>query len=111
MNPVKSFIPTSAWLLRTIALVMVYQKYFDTMITFSMKGLFYFFSLAFVVFSVMLFIGGFINKHWMSIVSGFVICGMSLFLIFWGGGITPDKVLSHIVLIAVGFNFVARGNA
>jgi putative copper export protein len=33
------------------------------------------------------------------------------FLVFWGGGITPDKVLSHIVLIAVGFNFVARGNA
>jgi hypothetical protein len=111
MNPVKSFIPTSAWLFRAMALVFVYQKYFDTAITFSMKGLFFFLSLAFVVFSLTLFIGGFINKHWLSIISGFAIFGMSLFLVFWGGGITVDKVLNHVVLVAIGFNFIARGNA
>jgi len=111
MNPVKSFVPTSAWLLRTVVLVLVYQKYFDTAITFTMKGVDYFITLAFVVFAVLLFIGGFINKHFLSIISGFVIFGMSVFLMFWGSHISVDKVLGHILLTALGFNFIARGNS
>ncbi|MFT3739663.1 MAG: hypothetical protein QM786_12965 [Breznakibacter sp.] len=110
MNPVKSFVPTSAWLLRICVLVLVYQKYFDTFLTFSMKGVYFFFALSFVVFAVLLFIGGFINKHWLSVMSGFFIFGMSAFLLFWGGTINADKVFNHLLLIALGFVFLARGN-
>jgi hypothetical protein len=111
MNPVKSFVPTSAWLLRIVILVLVYQKYFDTMLTFTMKGVDYFIALAFVVFAVLLFVGGFINKHFLSIICGFFIFGMSVFLMFWGSTISVDKVLGHILLTALGFNFIARGNS
>ena len=110
MNPVKSFVPTSAWLFRICVLVLVYQKYFDAFLTFSMKGFNFFFATAFVVFAVLLFIGGFINKHWMSVFTGFAIFGMSVFLLFWSGTVNIDKIFSHLLLVSLGFNFLARGN-
>ncbi len=110
MNPIKSFIPVSAWLLRIFVLILVYQKYFDTFITFSFKGLYYYLTLAMVLFAVILFVGGFIKKHHLSIVSGFFVFAISGFFMFWPS-IGVDKALMHLPLLILGFNFIARGNS
>jgi hypothetical protein len=110
MNPVKSFTQASSWLLRALVLYVVYLKYFATFVTFSMKGLDYFLNLSFVVFAALLFVGGFVKKHHFTIISGTIIFGMSVFLMFWGG-VTVEKVQYHFMLAALGFNFIARGNS
>ena len=110
MNPVKSFVAVSSWLLRIFVLLLVYQKYFDTFITFTFKGLYYYLVFAMVLFAVVLFIGGFVKKHHFSIISGFIIFGISGFLMFWPDmGI--DKAFYHFPLMVLGFNFIARGNS
>ncbi|MBN2743607.1 hypothetical protein LX69_02249 [Breznakibacter xylanolyticus] len=110
MNPIKSFIPAATWLLRIFVLVLVYQKYFDTFISFSFNGIYYYLVLAMVVMAMVLFVGGFVKKHAMTMIAGFFIFGISTFLMFWTG-VGVDKVMAHLPLSVLGFCFLARGNS
>jgi len=109
MTPFKSLVPIAKWFLRIAVLVIAYQRYLDTTLSFSFSGMYYFIAALFVIFSILLFIGGFMLNASQTVVSGMAICIISLVLVF-NGGFTLNKLLAQFVPAALGFYFMARGN-
>jgi hypothetical protein len=111
MKPVKSLVPLAKWLLRIAAIGIVYKSGdFATALTLSFKGISYFFSLAFVVFVVLLFIGGFLKNSNLTVLSGLLLLGLSLLVLFVQIGFSIPGLLSILPIATIGFYFMARGN-
>ena len=110
MKPLKSLVPLAKWLLRIAVLAIVYQKYFDTAISFKFNNLSYFVSLLMVVFAALLFVGGFLKKPALTVVSGLIIFIVSLVVLFGLTGFNLNSILKIFPLAALGFYFLARGN-
>jgi len=109
MDPVKNLLPIARWMLRVAALVIIFSTYFGIVETLAFDTLSYFLALAFIVFSVLLFVGGFMKNSDMTVISGLLIFILSLVVMFMGG-FTLQKVLSNFPTTALGFYFLARGN-
>lgn len=110
MNPIKELSPASTWLIRVLTCFIVYQKYFDTFLTFQLKGSYYFFSLSFILSALMLFIGGFTKSHLLSMIMGFILFVLSVSMIIMGE-FSFDAITHHFALLTLGFYFFARGNS
>ncbi len=110
MKPLKNLIVLSAWMLRLVVLSEVYQRFFDTIVSFSFKGLNFFIALTMATFAVVLFLSGFTKKPTLPIIAGFMITAISVALMF-NGGITVEKVLNNFIVAAIGVVFMARGNS
>ena len=82
MNPVKNLLPIARWFLRISVLVVVFTTYFPIVETLSFDTLSYFIALAFVVFGVLLFVGGFMTNSNMTVVSGLVVFILSMIVMF-----------------------------
>jgi hypothetical protein len=113
MKPFKSGSTLAVWLLRILILWMAYLYYFDVFKTFQFGVVNFWFAAAYVIFSVLLFTGGFVNKHTLTVISG-----LFLFLIpicrLIISGIPGDPVNSlfvYFIPLAVGFYFLTRGNS
>ena len=112
MKPFKSGTAIAAWLLRILILWMVYLYYFSAFKTFEFSGDSFWFAAAYVVFSVLLFTGGFVNKHTLSVISGlflFLIPVVQLLII----GLPADLTSGLFVLflpLATGLYFFTHGN-
>lgn len=111
MKPVKSLVPIAKWLLRVAAIGIVYKSgHFDTVLTLSFKGISYFFSLAFAVLVILLFIGGFLRSSNLTVLSGLFLLVVSLIVLFVQIGFSVPGLLSILPLATIGFYFMARGN-
>lgn len=109
MEPIKGFMPIAKWLLRLSLGIIVYKYFFDTFLTFSFNNLHYFMSLLFIIFTVLLIVGGLLKKNATTVISGMVIFILSIALIFMGQ-VNLDKVLTYFLPAAIGFYFMAAGN-
>ncbi len=111
MKPVKSLVPIAKWLLRIAAMSIVYKSgHFDAALAFSFKGLSYFFSLAFAILVVLLFIGGFLKNSNLTVLSGLLLLALNLVVLFVQIGFSVPGLLGILPLATIGFYFMARGN-
>jgi hypothetical protein len=110
MKPIKSLIPLAKWLLRITAVVIVYQTYFYTAISFSFKGLGYFIALAMFVFVVLLVIGGFMKTAKLTVVSSLLILVTCLVVLFGVAGFSIANLFNILPLASIAFYFMSRGN-
>jgi len=112
MKPFKAGATISAWLLRIILLWHVYLHYFNIFKTFDFSSKSFWFASAYVAFSVLLFIGGFVSKQTLSVISGlFLFLTAAAQLVM--NGIPADPVnglFAYFLLFATGFYFLTHGN-
>ncbi|MCG8702257.1 MAG: hypothetical protein MI922_29665 [Bacteroidales bacterium] len=109
MRPARRLEPITKWILRIAIGIIVYNFYFNTFLKFEFNNFGYFMALAFVLFAVLLIIGGFVHRSTLTVVSGLFIVILALVMIFVGG-FTVDKLLTHFPTIAIALYFFTRGN-
>ena len=83
MRPIKSLSPMTAWLLRLGLLLMVGLLVWPAIEYFSFTSLNSALNLAYALFAVLLFFGGFTNKHSLTMISGLALFLLSVWLIYW----------------------------
>jgi len=109
MNPIKSLVPVGKWLLRVAVAIVLYSYYFKMFEKFKFDSLEYIIAFVLVVCAVTIIVGGFLKNNTLTVVSGLVICALSVIMIF-ADGLEFDIILKHFVPAAIGFYFMARGN-
>lgn len=81
MKPLKGIVPISMWLMRIALLLFVYVSFFDTVKALSFKTLNFYIAAAYVVFSLLLFVGGFIKSGTLTVLSALFLFLVSVYKI------------------------------
>ena len=120
MKPLKSGLAFSSWLLRiAIALFLIITfKNLDVVKTYDFHDKEFYISSVYVIFGLLLFVGGFTSKPALTVVSGLILTGLSLYkiIILFSGSLSPtlfDKptlIANYFIILAVGFYFACAGN-
>ena len=111
MKPFKAGLPFAIWLMRiSLALFLVLQNV-NGLNPIELNSLSYYFTLAFVVFAILLLVGGFLSKSTLTVVSGLVISALSVYrlVVSFDGAISQADVL-YLIIASVAFLFVCQGN-
>ncbi|QQS52083.1 MAG: hypothetical protein IPM71_04955 [Bacteroidota bacterium] len=112
MNPVKSFIPVTSWLLRISAFSIIYSyEYIETAVRFGFNNLAYFFSLVYSTLAVLLVIGGFQKSENLSVITGMLLAIICVTDLIFGIQFSIPHTIKLFPLFALGVFFMARGNA
>jgi len=111
MNPIKAAVPLAKWFLRIALLAYIFLAFFGIIKTFAFNNLEYFIALAFFVFAVLLVVGGFMPSPSLTVISGLVICVLSIIkmVMLFRHEIDANFVF-YLMPAAIGFYFLARGN-
>ncbi len=111
MKPFKGAVPLAKWTLRFALLAFLLAAYLSAFLTFNFNSLDFWEAALFIVFGSLLFIGGFMSKPGLTVISGLIIFIASIvkIVMIYEGDITADIVL-FLMPMAIGFYFFARGN-
>jgi hypothetical protein len=111
MDPVKAFYPLSCWLLRLAVLVIIYISFFITLKTLNLSSVEFYIASAFAVFGVLLFIGGFLNKSTLTVLSALMLMIGCLYKIVMHYGFDKgNSVALYFVFAAITMFFFSNGN-
>lgn len=112
MKPFKSGSAVSAWLLRILAVWVAYNYHFSTFGTFEFETRGFWISSAYIVFSVLVFAGGFVSKHTLSVISGFLLFITPVVHLILNGlpGESAGALLPWFFPLTIGFYFLTHGN-
>lgn len=105
----KSFAPLAKTLLRITVAILIASLYFDRLTNLDLTSVNWYISLVMVIFTALLLIGGFLKNASFTVISGLVICILSIIMMFIHG-IDIDAIVTHIAPAAIGFYFLANGN-
>lgn len=107
----KGLYPVALWLVRLTILLLVYVYFFSTFKTFNLKSIDFFVALAYCLFAVLLFVGGFLSSSTLTIVSGWVIFGVSVYEIVANvnSGLSANNAF-FAFFAAVALLFATAGN-
>lgn len=73
MKPFKGLYPLAAWLMRFAVVFFVLTRYWNTFTHFNMQSVMFYVSALFIVFTVLLFVGGFLHKSNLTVISSLVL--------------------------------------
>jgi hypothetical protein len=110
MKPFKSGTIVASWLLRITVMWFVYEHYFRALPAFDLKNFQFYIHAAYILFAILLFFGGFMQKPSMTVLSGlalFILPVVQLIRNF------PDEtgvLLAFLLPMAIGFYFFTAGN-
>lgn len=111
MKPVKALLPVSKWLLRIAILAYAVLQYGPTILNLQYQTQPFFIAVAFVLFAVLLFAGGFTSKPSLTVVSALLLSLLIIYLIYLG--FIPQITISQIIqllMVSVCLYFVSTGN-
>jgi len=111
MNPIKFFHPISTWLMRIGIVLFALVNYFFVVQELNMRSIIFYIAFVSILFSVLLFVGGFFRKPTLTVVS-------SIFLILVAGyqifTFLPIGLTNHFTIClltgAIAMYFLANGN-
>jgi hypothetical protein len=107
MKPVKALSPVAKWLFRLTLLSIIYFAYKDLLIESDFKNINYIIILGISFFSLLLFIGGFLTKSSLTVISGLIIFLLATIKLVLD---LPDINTLMIIFISLGFYFLTTGN-
>lgn len=111
MGPLKGFIPVAMWLLRISLLITAFSTFYKEVKMLSFSGIHYFIALAFCVFSILLFTGGFMKKPAATVFSSLILFALSAYKIFDLFDVSSPELFSPFILTAgISLFFAATGN-
>lgn len=111
MKPIKALYPFAVWMLRIAILVVVLPLFYKGVLAFEYKQIGFYIALGFCISSIIIFFGGFTNKHTLTILGGFFLFGLCIYEI-----IAVKKIeLSiqsglYLLLASVAVLFISSGN-
>ena len=100
MKPAKGLFPFATWMLRISILLFAYVQYFNTLTHPDFNSIPFFIALAFVLFSVLLFIGGFMTKPGMTVISAVFLFLISAVQCYWLFSEKPGHALALFAVVA-----------
>lgn len=109
MKPAKAFYPLAAWLIRLSMLLFSYVFFFDIIQALNVKDVNFYIACAFALFSILLFVGGFLTKPAMTVVSAFFLLGLSIYKLIVNFGINTNTVVFALA-ISVSLVLFSVGN-
>jgi hypothetical protein len=111
MEPLKFAFPASNWLLRVAVLLLVYMIFFGTFRSFSTSSIDFWIACGFGLFAILLFVGGFMKKHNLTLISAIMLtlgCGYKIFMYYV---FSQGKLVSVFgVFAAITLYFATTGN-
>lgn len=110
MSPARSLFPLITWLLRLVILFVVYTRFAGIIEAFQTSDLIFFIALAYALFALLLFFGGFLKKHTLTIVSGFFLAALSVYQMVRLGFEIGNNLSFYALLATTGLLFVGLGN-
>ncbi|MCK5838781.1 MAG: hypothetical protein KAG99_02985 [Bacteroidales bacterium] len=111
MNPIKFFHPISTWLMRIGIVLFALVNYFYVLQALNMRSIVFYIAFVSILFSVLLFVGGFFRKPTLTIVSSIfliLVAGYQIFT-FLPIGLTNNFAIC-LLTGAIAFYFLANGN-
>jgi hypothetical protein len=111
MKPVKSLIPVAEWLMRSGLLLFAVLYYLEIIEVKNFKSVMFYVSLGFILFSFLLFVGGFLRKTSLTVISALILILLTGYqaVIFVKSGIDYNFAV-FVIIGALLFNFLAKGN-
>lgn len=111
MKPLKSFFPLAVWIMRLAIVLFAITRYFDVMKTFHFASLLFYIGTLQILFSILLFIGGFFSRHTLTVVSALVVFIITVYhiIVVAGNGFGPDLAML-LLYCSTALYFVTRGN-
>jgi ABC-type bacteriocin/lantibiotic exporter with double-glycine peptidase domain len=111
MKPARFFLPLSTLLLRLSILFYLYVAYFETILNLNYKSPDFYLASLLSIFGVLLFIGRFIQKQTLTVLSSLVLFLIGLYKVFsYSGSLTSFGFVSLIFFVLVVFFFLCKGN-
>jgi uncharacterized membrane protein len=111
MKPVKSLLPASRWLLRISLLTYLVLQHGKTILDLQYETQPFYIALAFVLFGVLLFAGGFTSKPSLTVVSALLLSLLFAYYIYLGfvPQVTLPQVL-NVMLLSITLYFMSSAN-
>ncbi len=111
MKPIKALIPVAEWLMRSGLLLFAVLYYLEIIEVKNFKSVMFYVSLGFVLFSFLLFIGGFLRKTSLTVISALVLILLTGYqaVIFVKAGVDYNFAV-FVIIGALLFGFLAKGN-
>ncbi len=113
MKPLKGAQSLGNWFLRLALLLFVFFAYFDQLKSFNFTDFNYIVLFLFALFTLLLFIGGFMRKHSMTVWSGLLVFLLSvvyMIAIYIETKSFGNSALTFLLPAAIGFYFTTKGN-
>ena len=111
MNPIKFFHPISTWLMRIGIVLFALVNYFYVLQALNMRSIVFYIAFVSILFSVLLFVGGFFRKPTLTVVSSIfliLVAGYQIFT-FLPIGLTNNFAIC-LLTGAIAMYFLANGN-
>jgi hypothetical protein len=111
MQPFKYGQVIALWLLRISLVLYLFLGNINGLSRINFESLHFYITIGFVIFSVLLLVGGFLSKPGLTVISGLVIFLLSAYqlVISFDGRVDVNLVLCLFPL-AIGFFFLCQGN-
>ena len=111
MHPIKFFHPISTWLMRIGMVLFAWVNYFFMLQALNLKSIIFYIAFVSILFSVLLFVGGFFRKHTLTVVSSIFLILAAVYQIFTflPIGLTNNFAIC-LLTGAIAFYFLANGN-
>jgi len=111
MQPFKYGQVVAQWLLRLTLVLYLFLGNINGLSRINFESVRFYITLAFIIFSVLLLVGGFLSKPGLTVISGLVIFLLSVYqlVISFDGRIDVNLVL-YLFPLSIGFFFLCQGN-
>lgn len=111
MKPVKAFLPFSRWMLRIFMLVWLIMQNVRTIQSLDVHNMNFYIALGFVMFSLLLFAGGFSSKPGLTVISAIFLTLLFIYSIYvhFVPALTESQVISFVFL-SISIYFMSSAN-
>ena len=111
MRPLKQLFPLAGWLMRFAVVFFVLTSYWKTFIFFNFQSVMFYVAAIYVIFSILLFIGGFLHKASLTVFSSLILILVTGYHAF----LNLESKLDHnfavyVVLGSILVYFLTTGN-
>jgi len=111
MKPIKTLLPFSRWLLRILVLLWVILRNLEVIQGMNLENQHFYIALALVIFSILLFAGGFSSKPGLTVISALFLTLIFIYKIYLGfvPQVNEQQVISFVFL-SISIYFMSSAN-
>ncbi len=111
MKPFKTYVPIARWLLRISLTAMLFFYYFTEFKNFNLHAVNFYLAAVYIVFASLLFIGGFLSRSSLTVISSLIIFILSVYsLIVYFPGFLNNAILAYLLPASLSLYFLSTGN-
>ena len=114
MKPIKNLEPAAKWLLRFSLAAYIICLYFNEVKAFDFKSVNYIINLIYMLFAVLLLLGGISKNATLTILSGIVLSLISAYKIYVAfslSDLTNPAIFLFLMVFGLGVLFASKGNS